>query len=79
MSAYIALTCPDCGRATVYNGRGYCQCRSYHIIFWKGMNHGRRAFLPHGRIWIWEDIEHPKLYERSLSDRKMGGINNASL
>ncbi len=29
--SFVALECPECGRATTFNGRGRCRCGAYLV------------------------------------------------
>lgn len=50
-----ALLCPDCGKETVFNGRGRCTCGTYLIRAWQGMNRGASLPLPRGRVLGWNE------------------------
>ena len=61
--SFVTLVCPDCGRHTVFNGRGRCQCGTFLVDHWEGMAH-YPLYLPYdGRVYIRENGEYRLIRE----------------
>ena len=56
MSARKTLVCPECGYASVYNGRGTCRCGAHLVWRWAGMSRKAQLIVTAPeRTWFYRD------------------------